>query len=244
MTTSTRQRRFSRWRRIEIMQARIAGLAQRMQQAGIPRATVDSGRIASAAHLYAPIGGNIKRSSVNIGRHVSPTDVLFEIVGTSNLHLSLNVYAKDLERVRVGQIVRFGTVGESTQERSAKVFLVGQATSEDRMFPVHWHLDPRSARGLRPGMFVRAGLETGSAPLSAVPSSALVQYEGNDYIVVETAATATNHTFRLERVRRLVEQGGYVGIELSPGFNAAQARVVVENAVAILAAIRNATEGE
>ena len=227
-----------------IMQARIVGLEQKMRQAGIPRSAVDSGRIAPVANVYAPISGFIKSSNVSIGRHVAPTDVLFEIVGTSDLHLAINVYARDLERVRVGQTVRFGTADEPTMVRTAKVFLVGQATGEDRVFPVHGHIDAKSARGLRPGMYVKAGLETGGADMDAVPMTAVVQFEGNDYIILETGTSTSGHVFRLERVRRETEQGGFVGIQFADGFNATGARVVVGNAIAILAAIRNAQEGE
>ena len=227
-----------------IMQARIAGLELKMRQAGIPRSAVDSGRIAPVANVYAPIGGFIKSSNVSIGRHVAPTDVLFEIIGTSDLHLALNVFARDLERVRVGQTVRFGTADEPTMERTARVFLVGQATGEDRVFPVHGHMDAKSARGLRPGMYVKAGLESGGEEMDAVPSTAVVQFEGNDYIILETGTSAGGHAFRLERVRRQTEQGGFVGIQLAGGFDTKGARVVVGNAIAILAAIRNAQEGE
>jgi cobalt-zinc-cadmium efflux system membrane fusion protein len=226
-----------------IMQARIAGLEQKMRQAGIPRSAVDSGRIAPVANLYAPIGGYIKSSNVSIGQHVTPTDVLFAIIGTSDLHLALNVYARDLERVRVGQTVRFGTADERTMDRTARVFLVGQATGEDRVFPVHGHLDARSARGLRPGMYVKAGLEAGGEEMDAVPATAVVQFEGNDYIILETQTSASGHTFRFERVRRQTEQGGYVGIQLDDMFDARNSRVVVGNAIAILAAIRNAEDG-
>ncbi len=227
-----------------IMQARIAGLEQKMRQAGIPRSAVDSGRISPVAYLYAPIGGSIKHSSVSIGRYVAPTDVLFEIVGTGELHVTLNVFARDLAQIRVGQTVRFGTADEQTMDRKARVFLVGQATGEERVFPVQARLDARSVRGLRPGMYVKAGLEAGGAPMYAVPSIALVQYEGNDYIIIETDTSTAGHAFRLERVRRQTEQGGYVGILLPDGFDVKAARVVVGNAPSILAAIRNAREGE
>lgn len=227
-----------------IMRARIEGLEQKMRQAGIPRHAVDSGRISPVANLYAPIGGFIKSSNVSIGRYVTPTEVLFDIVGTSDLHLALSVYARDLEQVRVGQTVRFGTADESTMERTARIFLVGQATGEDRVFPVHGRMEAQSARGLRPGMYVKAGLEVGGETVYAVPTVAVVQYEGNDFIILETGTTSAGHAFRLERVRRQTEQGGYVGVQLPDGFDATGARVVVGNAFAILAAIRNAQEGD
>lgn len=225
-----------------VMRARIAGLEQNMQLAGIPRSAVDSGRISPVANLYAPIAGFIKSSNVSIGKYVAPTDALFEIVNTSELHLALNVYERDLERVRVGQTVRFGTADERTLDRTAEIFLVGQATGNDRIFPVHGHMNGQSALGLLPGMYVRAWLEVGAQTMPAVPVSAVVQFEGKDYIVLETSESTTEHAFRLQQVKRETEQGGYVGIALPAGFTAEGARVVVGNAFAVLAAIKNAQE--
>ncbi len=225
-----------------VMRARIAGLEQKMQLAGIPKTAVDSGRISPVANLYAPIAGFVKSSNVNIGKYVAPTDVLFEIVNTDDLHLALNVYERDLERVRVGQTVKFGTADERTLDRTAKIFLVGQATGNDRVFPVHAHMTTQGARGLLPGMYVRAWIEVGAQTMPAVPVSAVVQFEGKDFIVLETSQSATEHSFRLQQVRRETEQGGYVGIALPDGFDARSERVVVGNAFAILAAIKNAQE--
>ena len=53
-----------------------------MALAGIPRGATASGTIARTANLYAPISGYIRASNVSIGKYVSPTDVLFEIVDT------------------------------------------------------------------------------------------------------------------------------------------------------------------
>lgn len=225
-----------------VMRARIAGLEQKMQLAGIPKTAVDSGKISPMANLYAPIAGFIKSSNVNLGKYVAPTDVLFEIVNTSDLHLMLNVYERDLERVRVGQTVKFGTADERTLDRTAKIFLVGQATGNDRVFPVHGRMTTQSTRGLLPGMYVRAWIEVGTQTMPAVPVSAVVQFEGKDFIVLETGQSATEHSFRLQQIRRETEQGGYVGIVLPDGFDAQSARVVVGNAFAILAAIKNAQE--
>lgn len=227
-----------------VMRARIAGLEQKMAQAGIPRAATDSGTIAPTASLYAPISGFIKASNVSIGKYVSPTDVLFEIVNTDGLHLALDVYERDLARVRVGQTVRFATADETTLDRSARIFLVGRASGTDRVTPVHGHMTGSSARGLLPGMYVRAWVETGAALVPAVPSAALIQLEGNDYLAVEESASGAKHVYRLQQVLKVAEQGGYTGLKLPPSFDATRARIVVKNAYAVLAVIKTAQEGE
>lgn len=229
----------------KIMAARIAGLEQRIALAGIPRSVVDGGRIARTANLHAPIGGFIRASNVSIGKYVSPTDVLFEIVDTRDLHVALNAFERDLDRITVGQTVRFSTASENTFNRTAKIFLIGQATGDDRVVPVHARLTgARNGRDLLPGMYVKAWIETGSEQQSAVPSDAIVQLEGKDYVVIQTARSEKEHMFQLLQVRKLTEQEGYTGIATPEKFDITTARIVTKNAYSVLAALKNAQEGE
>lgn len=229
----------------KIMTARIAGLEQRIALAGIPKSLVDSGRISRTANLYAPIGGFIRVSNVSIGKYVSPTDVLFEIVDTSDLHLALNAYEKDLGRIKVGQTVRFSTASENSFNRTAKVFLIGRATGDDRVVPIHSHLTGGSRRGdLLPGMYAKAWIETGNEQQFAVPTDAIVQLEGKDYVIVQTGQSDKEHVFQLYQVRKLLEQEGFTGIAAPENFDIKAARIVIKNAYSVLAALKNAQEGE
>ena len=228
----------------KIMAARIAGLEQRLALAGIPKSATDSGKIVRTATLYAPIGGFVRISNANIGKYVSPTDVLFEIVDTKELHLALSAYEKDLSKIRIGQHVRFSMANEDTFERTARIFLIGQATGDNRVVPVHCHLTSSGHGTLLPGMYVKAWVETGGERQFAVPSAAIVQLEGKDYVVVQTSRSENEHTFRLQQVRRVIEQEGFIGIVGAEGFDIQAARIVTKNAYTVLSALKNAQEGE
>ena len=132
---------------------------------------------------------------------------------------------------------------EDTFERTAKIFLIGQATSDDRVVPVHCHLTSNGGGTLLPGMYVKAWVETGEAQHFAVPTDAVVQFEGNDYVVLQTNQSEKEHTFRLQQVRRVIEQEGFIGIVAPDSFDMVRARVVTKNAYAVLSALRNAAEG-
>ena len=227
-----------------IMRARLAGLEQRMALAGIPRSATASGTIARTANLYAPISGYIRASNVSIGKYVSPTDVLFEIVDTRELHLALNAYEKDLGQIAVGQTVRFSMASENTFNRTAKVFLIGRATGDDRAVLIHCDLAAGSGRNLLPGMYAKAWIETGTEQQLSVSTDAIVQFEGKFYIVVQTSTSNTTHAFQLVQIRKATEQEGYTGIIAAAAFDLEAAQIVVKNANSVLAAIRNAQEGE
>lgn len=228
----------------QVMQARINALEQKLALIGISRSALQDGKISRSANLYSPISGYIKTSNVNIGKYVTPTEVLFEIVNKNDLHLALNAFAKDLPKIRKGQTVKFSLANENNYNRTAEVFLIGQATGEDRIIPVHCHLTQKSDEGLLPGMYVKAWIETGSKEQYALPSEAIVQLEGKDYIILQTAQDSSGYTFRLVPVKKGIEQEDYSAIELPSNVNLQEAKVVTENAYTVLSALKMSEEEE
>ena len=226
-----------------VMKARIAGLEQQMALIGISSSSLkNSNKISRTAGIYAPISGYIKTSNTNIGKYAAPTDVLFEITGTDALHLALNAFEKDLGKIQVGQTVRFSLSNENDYRHTGKVYLVGQAADDKKMIPVLCRFT-KDAK-LLPGMYVKAWVETGAEQKSAVPTDAIVQLDGWDYIITQTSDTKDGYTFQLVQVAKGIEQEGYTAIELPQSVNQQSLKVVTKNAYTILSAIKNAEEEE
>ena len=226
----------------KITQGRVKAYEQQLALAGISRSNVQNGNIARTANLYAPITGFIKESNFNIGDFVSPEEVLFEIVNTDDVHIALNAFEKDLEKIEIGQTVKFSLSNDNTYDRTAEVFLIGKATGENRITPVHSHISEEDEKGLLPGMYVKAWVETGTEQQNAVPSEAIFQYQGKDFVVIQTGETANAYTFRLEQVKKGLEQEGYTAISFAENTDINNLKPVVKNAYSILSALRNSEE--
>ena len=228
----------------KITQGRVKAYEQQLALAGISRSSVQNGNITRTANLYAPISGFIKASNVNIGDYVSPQDVLFELVDLNDIHLALNAFERDLEKLEIGQTVKFSLSDDNTFNRTAEIFLIGKATGSDRMTPVYSHLNKEDKKGLLPGMYVKAWVESGTNKQNAIPSEALVQYEGKDFVVLQTEETENGYTFKLEQVKKGIEQEGYTAITFADGATVQNFKPVVKNAYSILSALRNSEEEE
>lgn len=228
----------------KVMQARITALEQKMALAGINIADVKAGNISRTANLYAPISGFIKVSNVNIGNYVNPSDVLFEIVNTNDVHLTLNAFENDLAYIEEGQTVKFSLTTENDYKRTANIFLIGKSTSEDRIIPVYAPVRKEDKKGLLPGMYVKAWVETGTSKLTAVPTEAIVQLEAKDYLVFLKSETPAGRTFRLEQIKKGIEQEGFTSVTLATPDKVNGAKLVIKNAYSIISALRNAEEGE
>jgi membrane fusion protein, heavy metal efflux system len=228
----------------KVLQARIRGLEAKLKLAGIDMSGLGEGKISSVARLYSPINGIVKSSNINIGKYVLPTDVMFELSDNSDLHVALNIFDKDIGKIRVGQRVRFGLSYEDNYSHAGQIFLIGQATGDDRTIPVHCHFSTPSTKFL-PGMYVKAWIETGTESQFTLPSEAILQSEGEDVIVIEISRENDYH-FKIIPVKKGIEQGAYAAVTLPEDLQAraGELNVVVKGAYSILSALKNTGEEE
>ena len=151
----------------------------------ISPANVEQGNLTSFITIYAPISGDIVVMNANVGMHVSPSDVILDIIQTSHLHLELNVFEKDILKVKEGQKITF-TVPEASKEVfNAEVHLVGKSIEgNDRTINVHGHLDENMKQKLITGMFVEADIIVDSKKGLAVPTEAVITDNSKNFVLL------------------------------------------------------------
>ena len=236
------------------LMAKINGLREKIKVSGLSLSAVEEGTIRSAINIYAPISGYVTEVNANIGKYVTNTDVLFEIVDTKHLHAELTVFEKDVPRLKIGQTVRF-TLANETKERTAKVYLIGREISTDRTVQIHCHIDDEDSQ-LLPGMFLKALVESGASNVTALPNEAIIDYQGEKYIFIvphdiqkkspvvkDTSAAGDNH-FTMMPVQVGNSELGYTEVLLPETFDVSNTQVVIKGAYALLSKMKNSEEEE
>jgi cobalt-zinc-cadmium efflux system membrane fusion protein len=224
----------------ETTEARTAGLKAKLKLINIDPAKLQAGKdLSSTINLHAPINGYVTEINANIGKYVSPTDVIMKIVDSEHLHAELIVFEKDVLKLKIGQKVRFILANE-TSPRTATIYLVGREITADRTVRIHCHIDEEDSN-LLPGMFLSADVETGTEQVSVLPSKAVVEHEGQKYIFVAGAEnTNGNQGFEMIAVTTGVEQNGFVEVNF-PGMSE-NSIVVVNGAFDLLASVKNTAD--
>lgn len=231
--------------------ARYAGLREKLRVLNLNVSSIESGNVSSTINLYSPIDGYVTEVNVNIGKFVSPTDVLFEIVDTEHLHAELIVFEKDVRKLKIGQKVRF-TLANESKERLATVYLVGREISEDRTIRIHCHIDEED-KELLPGMYLNAVVEAGGLVVPALPAEAVVDYQGKKYVFMTTEetkeegkskegeSTGEGQQFKIVEVQTGNSEFGFVEL-VSSGPLTKDSRIAIEGAYALLSAMKNSEE--
>ena len=225
---------------LNMMRARMSGLEQKLLLIGVNVNSLQAGRISRTSNLYSPISGYVITSNVNKGKYVMPTDVLFELGNKSDLHLALNVYEKDASRIKVGQSIRFALANSNEYNRVAKVFLIGKSTGTEGTVPVHCHIENVGA-SLIPGMYAKALISVTEDLVAAVPSDAIVNDAGDDYLFIQLKNDVNGYTFKMIPIKRGIEEDGYTEVILPEQFSQ-NSQLVLKGAYALLSAMKNVEE--
>ena len=198
----------------ESLKARVSGLEQKLSMINITPEQIKKNGITKQVKLYAPISGYVTQVNVNIGMYVNSNDIICKLVDTRHLHAELTVFEKDIASLRIGQKVRFNFNNES-KERTATIYIIGKEISEDRTIRVHCHLDKEDPT-LLPGMYLKAYIETQSKGVLVLPTKAVVQADGKNYIFIskgtEQEDGKTMYHFEKHEVTTGISDNGYTEI--------------------------------
>jgi len=221
---------------METQRILTSALSQKLEVIGIDPSKLRADKISKSVSIVSPINGFVSKVNVNVGKYTSPTDMLFELVDPSDVHLVLNVFEKDLNSLSVGQRVTAYTNSDPGKKFQAEVILITKSLDQDRMAEVHCHFEKYNP-SLAPGMFMNGEVSVQSNKSLTVPEDALVRWENKFYVFTENG----NGKFEMIKVKPGVISNGKQQIEAT-GFDD-QTRLVVKNAYSLLMKIKN-TEKE
>ena len=174
-------------------------LKAKLKMLNINPSNVEQGKLTSVITIFSPISGDVVIMNANVGMYVAPSDVMLEIIQTDHLHLELNVFEKDILKVKQEQDINF-TVPEATNEVfHAKVHLVGKSIEgNDRTINVHGHLDDNMKQKLITGMFVEAAIVVDSKKAMAIPTEALITESNKNFVLL--LAEDKNNSYFFKKV--------------------------------------------
>jgi cobalt-zinc-cadmium efflux system membrane fusion protein len=226
------------------LKAQVNALAQKLSLIGISPSTVRVDKITPAVAITAPISGYIKSAHINVGKSLSPADVMFEIVNTDKLLLELTLFEKDINKVSPGQTLHFSLNNEE-EDHKAVVYQAGKTLSDERSFTVYAEVI-QPCKNVLPGMFVSATISSEGQEVTALPSEAVVHFDDKDYIFLHEKDKTENGKpfteFRMVEIRKGLTEGGYSEVILPEGIKAVPGKIVLKGAYRLLSAKKNAGE--
>ena len=178
---------------LKTLRTQRSSLQRQLQIMGINPANVNNGNLRSGLVITSPISGTISTISAQIGSYVDISSPVAEIIDNGSLHLDLQVFEKDLPKVKVGQIVHFKLTNNPETEYDAKIYSIGSSFENDsKTISVHCSVTGNKS-GLIDGMNITGIVSLDKSTTPAVPNEAIVEADGKYFIFIKTDKKAEEH---------------------------------------------------
>ena len=166
----------------ESAKSTLAGSEAKLRLLGLSTERIEKGEIFTSVSVPSPIEGYIRKVNIKTGQYVAPQTELFEVVNVSHIHADFMVFEKDMQKIKVGQKVRFITDSQPEAEMMATVFSVGKSFEEEpRALHLHAEIDEKHGI-LLPGMYVSGQILLSDTLRHALPEAAIIRHESKHYI--------------------------------------------------------------
>lgn len=185
--------------------------------------------------VYAPFDGFVSQVFVNVGKYVSPSDVLFELVNPKDLHLNLKVFEKDWDKISIGQSLTAYTNSNPEKKYGGEIILIGKNIFQDRAVEVHAHFTENNAK-LIPGLYMNAEVPIPEIKALALPEESVVTFEGKHYVF----EVLEKNSFRMTAVE--IGSSGDGWIEIVNENQLSGKKIAQKGAYTLLMALKNKAE--
>jgi len=226
------------------LKVQVKALEQKLALIGINPNRMNENNISRSVALVSPISGYVRAVNVSIGKSVSGSDVLFEIVNSDKLFLELTLFEKDADKVLKGEKIRF-FINNEAEQHEAVIYQTGKSINNDKTYKVYANVIGR-CKNMLPGMYVNAVIQSKSNQATSVPSEAIVSFDDKDYIFVfeknKVEAGKPFTEYRMVQIQKGVSDNGFTEIVLPGTLDYKTVKVVVKGAYNLLSAKKNAGE--
>lgn len=213
----------------------VKSLEEKLKLIGLNPQRVSVDNLSSSIAITSPINGYVSAVNVKIGKYVTDSEQLFEIVNTDELYLKLTVFEKDIDLLKVGQKITASTNFDPTKKYTCTVELINRSLSNQNSSQVVCKF-VNSKENLLPGMFMNAQIDVSGSEQLALPDDAIIRFGNKHFVFVQVG----NKKYQMKEVQAGDSENGYTAILNGESFKNEQ--IVTTGAYTLLMTLKNTEE--
>lgn len=197
--------------------------------------SITANNISKSVNIYSSISGYVSKVNVNIGKYVTPADVMFELINPTDIHLNIKVFEKDISKLSIGQKVIAYDNAHHDKKYNCEIILISKDITPEGTADVHCHFETYD-KTILPGMYMNAEVEITANSNNILPEESVVTYEGKEYVFAENS----KQQFEMIEVTTGTKENSFVSITNTA--KAANKKIVAKGAYTLLMKMKNKEE--
>jgi cobalt-zinc-cadmium efflux system membrane fusion protein len=193
---------------VNIQRITMSALAEKLRLININPEKISAQKISKSISIYSNITGFVSKVNVNIGKYVTPADVMFELINPSDIHLNIKVFEKDVAKIAIGQsVIAFSNAHPETRY-TCTIILISKDISSEGTADVHCHFDTYD-KTILPGMYMNAEVEIKNDAQHILPEESIVSFESKDFVFVQKSRLQ----YELVEVTTGEKEAGFIALK-------------------------------
>jgi len=195
--------------------ATLKGLSIQLAYLGISTDDLTVENIVNRISILSPMSGYLTSIDMHNGMFVTPQKELMEIVSEKHLHLELDVFEKDMSKIKEEQKVSYTVPALGDKVYEGEVHVIGKEfNTKSKTVRIHGHLGEDRPRFVK-DLFVNAKIWLNDQTVAALPEKAVVKDGAFSYVyVANTSSKEDRLKFEPLRVKIGATDNGFTSVEL------------------------------
>ena len=215
----------------------IKALSEKLKLIEVNPDKLNENNISKSINILSPIDCFVSQVKMNIGKYATPTDVLFELVNPTDIHLTLTIFEKDLYKFSIGQKVFAYNNINPNKKYICEIILIGKDVTPERTVQVQSHFESYD-KSLIPGMYMNAEVEVSTNNAFIISNDGIVRFEGKQYVFTQT----DKNKFEMLAITTQNTEMGYTQITFSDTIDIRNKTFVTKGAYTLLMKMKNQEE--
>jgi membrane fusion protein, heavy metal efflux system len=220
---------------VNIQRITMNATAEKLRLINKSPTNISVNNISKTINVYSPINGYVSKVNVNIGKYVTPADVMFELINPTDLHLNIKVFEKDIAKLSIGQKVIAFDNAHPDKKYNCEIILISKDITPEGTADVHCHFENYDKTVL-PGMYMNAEVEVASNASNTLPEESIVTFEGKEFVFTEIK----KQQFEIIEVTTGTKENGFVSITNNEALQ--NKTIVTKGAYILLMKMKNKEE--
>lgn len=176
----------------DILEAKLAGISKELAYLGISSTNLKPSSITQKIAIVAPMSGYIAAIHLKNGMYADPNKPLMEIIATDHQHLELDVFERDIDKIRVGQKINYTIPAFGSKIYEGTVSVIGKEfNSTSKTIRIHGHLEGEKPSFYK-DLYLNAKIWMNDNATNAVPESAVISDGARSFIYIANPATGVD----------------------------------------------------
>lgn len=193
--------------------AEMRSLEEQLKLLSINPNQLNESKLSAQISIYSPIDGIISMVNISKGTYVQPSNPIMEIIDSDHMHLELDVFEKDLMKLKKGQSILFKVPESGETFYAGDVHLIGNSIDpKKRTVKVHGHFKQNDSLHFAVGMFIEAKIGVGEEKSLSIEEEAIHENGEESFLLMLVEETDSTYRFVKEMVKVGESREGIVPI--------------------------------